>query len=122
MSGAPSTVLLYDDDCGFCRWSAERIRRLDRCGRLVFAAIQSARGAELLRVVPPKLRLTTVHAVTADGPGWAGGGAGKDIGGELPGGSLPGRTLDAFPGTADAVYRYVARHRERLGAWLGQDA
>jgi predicted DCC family thiol-disulfide oxidoreductase YuxK len=122
MSGAPSTVLLYDDDCGFCRWSAERIRRLDRHGRLAFAAIQSERGAELLRPVPPALRLTTMHVVTTDGRVWSGGEAVRVIVGELPGGSLLGSILDAFPGTTDAVYRYVVRHRERLGAWLGQDA
>jgi predicted DCC family thiol-disulfide oxidoreductase YuxK len=39
---AEHLTLEYDEDCGFCRWSAERLRRWDRRGRLTFAPIQSA--------------------------------------------------------------------------------
>jgi predicted DCC family thiol-disulfide oxidoreductase YuxK len=122
MIATARTTLLYDDDCGFCRWSADRIRRFDRRGRLTFAAIQSARGAELLRLVPPELRLTTMHGVSTDGRVWSGGEGLRLIVRELPGGSLLGTVLDAFPDTTDAVYRSVVRNRERFGAWLGQDA
>ena len=34
-------TVLYDEDCGFCRWSADKLRRWDTRGRLTFAAIQS---------------------------------------------------------------------------------
>jgi predicted DCC family thiol-disulfide oxidoreductase YuxK len=122
MSGASRTVLLFDDDCGFCRWSAERIRRLDRRGRLVFAAIQTAPGAELLRAVPPQLRLTTMHAVTADGRVWSGGEAVRVLLQELPLGGPFAALAGAFPDATDRLYRLVARHRETLGRWLGQDA
>jgi len=37
-------IVLYDDDCGFCRWSADRIRRLDARGALAFAPIQGEVG------------------------------------------------------------------------------
>jgi predicted DCC family thiol-disulfide oxidoreductase YuxK len=119
---APITVLLYDDDCGFCRWSAERIRRLDGRRRLAFAAIQGERGGELLRGVPPELRLTTMHAVTADGRVWSGGEAVKVLLHELPLGRPFAALAGAFPDVTDRLYEFVARHRETFGRWLGQDA
>ena len=62
-------TVLYDEDCGFCRWSADKLRAWDTQHRLTFAAIQSARGAELLVAVPEAHRLDSMHAVTRDGRG-----------------------------------------------------
>ena len=70
--GAVITVL-DDEDCGFCRWSADKLRAWDTQHRLAFAAIQSARGAELLVAVPEAQRLDSMHAVTTDGRVWSGG-------------------------------------------------
>ncbi len=33
-------AVLYDEDCGFCRWSADKLRAWDTRRRLTFAAIQ----------------------------------------------------------------------------------
>jgi len=117
-----SVTVLYDDDCGFCRWSAERIRRLDAHGGLAFASIQSPKGQELLRPVPSDLRLATMHAVSSDGRVWSGGEAVRVILGELPGGAATSAIAAAFPETIDRAYRFVARNREELGRRLGQDA
>lgn len=122
MAGGSSVTVLYDDDCGFCRWSADRIGRWDSRRRLVFASIQSARGRELLHAVPADLRLASMHAVTPDGRVWSGGEAVRVIVDELPGGSVLAAFAAAFPDATDALYRLAARNRERLGAWLGQDA
>jgi predicted DCC family thiol-disulfide oxidoreductase YuxK len=116
-----SVTVLYDDDCGFCRWSADRIRRLDARGALVFAPIQGAVGAELLRAVPPELRPASMHAVTPDGRVWSGGEAVRVVLAELPGGGILSLVAAAAPELTDRLYRYVAANREVLGAWLGQD-
>jgi predicted DCC family thiol-disulfide oxidoreductase YuxK len=115
-------VVLYDDDCGFCRWSADRIRGFDRRGALVFASIQGPTGADLLRAVRSELRLASMHAVTADRRVWSGGEAVRVILRELPGGPLTSGVVAAFPGLTDRLYRLVAENRERLGRLLGQDA
>src|SRR6266536_2095860 len=66
-------TVLYDKDCGFCRWSAHAIRRWDGRDSLAFASIQSGRGTRLLHAIRPELRLDSMHVVTADGRIWSGG-------------------------------------------------
>jgi predicted DCC family thiol-disulfide oxidoreductase YuxK len=113
-------AVLYDEGCGFCRWSADKLKAWDARRRLTFAAIQSPRGAELLVAVPEAQRLDSMHAVTPDGRVWSGGQAVRVLLAELPGGSILATTAAAFPGATDTTYRLVARHRERLGRMLGQ--
>jgi predicted DCC family thiol-disulfide oxidoreductase YuxK len=115
-------AVLYDEDCGFCRWSADKLRVWDTRRRLTFAAIQTARGSELLVAVPEALRLDSMHAVTPDGRVWSGGQAVRVILAQLPGGSILAPIAAAFPGATERIYRLVARHRERLGRMLGQRA
>jgi predicted DCC family thiol-disulfide oxidoreductase YuxK len=119
--GSSSVTILYDDDCGFCRWSADRIRRLDGRGVLAFVPIQGEVGADLLEAVPPQLRLATMHAVTLDGRVWSGGEAARVILEELPGGVFLSHVAAAFPELTDRVYRFVAANREVFSGWLGQD-
>jgi predicted DCC family thiol-disulfide oxidoreductase YuxK len=116
------TTVLYDEDCGFCRWSADKLRRWDKRGRLTFAPIQSARGADLLHAVPVAERLDSMHAVTTDGRVWSGGQAFRVILAELAGGSALAPIAATFPGATEWIYRLVARHRQRLGRLLGQRA
>jgi predicted DCC family thiol-disulfide oxidoreductase YuxK len=115
-------TVLYDDDCGFCRWSTDKLRAWDTRRRLTSAAIQSPRGAELLHAVPEAERLASMHAVTPDGRVWSGGQAVRVILARLPGGSILASIAAAFPDGTEWVYRLVARHRERLGLLLGQRA
>ena len=122
MSATPRAILLYDDDCGFCRWFAERIRRWDRAGALMFASIQSATGQELLGSVPPELRLATMHVVSVDGRVWSGGEAVRELLRVLPGGSLPAGLAGSLPETTDRLYRVLVRHRTTFGRWLGEAA
>jgi len=115
-------AVLYDEDCGFCRWSTDKLKASDTRRRLTFAAIQSPRGAELLGAVPEAERLDSMHAVTPDGRVWSGGQAVRVILAQLPGGGILASFAAALPGATDTTYRLVARHRERLGRMLGQRA
>ena len=116
------TTVLYDEDCGFCRWSADKLRAWDGRRRLTFAPIQSARGADLLHAVPVAGRLDSMHAVAPDGRVWSGGQAVRVILAELPGGNALASIAATFPGATEGSYRLVARHRNRLGRLLGQRA
>jgi len=115
-------TVLYDKDCGFCRWSADKLRVWDTRRGLTFASIQSSRGAELLHPVPVAERLDSMHAVTPDGRVWSGGQAVRVIFDELPGGRALASIAATFPAATERTYRLVARHRNRLGRLLGQRA
>jgi predicted DCC family thiol-disulfide oxidoreductase YuxK len=118
--GAP--VVLYDEDCGFCRWSADRLRAWDRRARLRFAPIQGQAGDRLLHDIDPATRLGAMHLVTPDGTVRSGGGALPPLVRQLPFGRPVAAVLAVWPGATDRAYRWVARHRVRLGTMLGQDA
>jgi predicted DCC family thiol-disulfide oxidoreductase YuxK len=115
-------TVLYDEDCGFCRWSADKLRVWATRRGLTFASIQSSRGAELLHPVPVAERLDSMHAVTPDGRVWSGGQAVRVIFDELPGGRALALIAATLPGVTEWIYRLVARHRNRLGRLLGQRA
>ena len=68
MAGAPDPVIvLYDRDCGWCRWSIAKLLAADRRLLLLPEPIQSEAGAFLLAGVDPAERLASGHAVTPDG-------------------------------------------------------
>ena len=120
MSGPPDHAILYDRDCGFCTRSLDRIMRRDRGDRLRAVAIQSAEGQELLERggVPEAERLNSWHLVTPDGTVRSAGAAGAPLLRLLPAGGPGAAALAAFPGATDAVYGWIAAHRDLLGRFL----
>ncbi len=63
-------TLLYDANCGFCRWSVAWILRRVPAGSIVPATIQSPHGDALLEAagVPVADRLQSAHAHRAGDP------------------------------------------------------
>jgi predicted DCC family thiol-disulfide oxidoreductase YuxK len=114
--------LIYDDDCGFCRWSAERIRAWDRAGRVRFEPLGGRAARELLAPVPPEDRPRSWHLVERDGRVWSGGTAVAPLLRMLPGGAPLAAVAAACPSTTARLYGVVARHRGSLGRLLGRDA
>src|SRR3954453_9158162 len=106
--------LLFDADCGFCRWVTAKLLRWDRGRRLRPVALDSAEAETLLAPVPGALGLESWPLV-ADGRGRSAGRAVAPLLRRLPGGRPLARVAELFPRTTDAVYRWVARHRGRLG-------
>lgn len=116
------TLVLYDEDCGFCRWSADRLRAWDRAGGLAFRSIQAAEPDGILDALDAHARYASWHVVTPDGRLWSGGDAVPPLMRRLPGGGPIAAMASVAPGTTDRLYRFVARHREQLGTALGQRA
>ncbi len=122
MADDDRTLVLYDDDCGFCRWSADKLRRWDRHGRLRFAAIQSATGQRSLSDLAPDERLDSWHVITPDGRRHSSGAAvGPALEG-LPAGRPLARLAKVAPPVTEAAYRAVAKRRTSIGRLLGTDA
>jgi predicted DCC family thiol-disulfide oxidoreductase YuxK len=124
MSSSPNAgaVVLYDEDCGFCRWSLDKILAWDRRGRLRPVAIQSEEGARLLASMPESERLDSWHLVEPSGTVRSGGDAAAPLAALLPGGKPLAALFSALPGPTDRAYRLVAANRDRLARLLRIDA
>ena len=115
-------VILFDNDCGFCRWSLSKILAWDRLGRLRPVALQSPEADELLKGMGPERRMASWHLVARDGGTYSGGGAVSPLARLLPAGAPIASLASAFPRTTDRAYRWVSEHRDRLGRALGERA
>jgi predicted DCC family thiol-disulfide oxidoreductase YuxK len=115
-------VVLYDSDCGFCRWALDKILSWDRTGNLRPVALQSAEAAELLDGMPEEERMASWHLLAADGKVYSGGAAAAPLLRLLPRGSPVAALVAALPGPTDRAYRWVARNRDRLGRLVGERA
>ena len=107
--------ILYDPDCGFCRWSMAQLLRLDRQGRLRPVSLQDPEADVLLSGMTHERRMASWHLVDEDGRIYSAGDAFPPLLSLLPGGGPLARVLAAFPSLADAGYRAVAGRRSRLG-------
>jgi predicted DCC family thiol-disulfide oxidoreductase YuxK len=115
-------VVLYDSDCGFCRWSLDRLLRWDRRGLLRATPIESDEGDRLLADLSEEDRLASWHLVTPGGRRYSGGAAAGPMARLLPAGAPVALLAETFPRTTDRLYRWVARHRDSLGRRLGEQA
>jgi predicted DCC family thiol-disulfide oxidoreductase YuxK len=116
-----SHAILYDSDCGFCKWSLDKILIWDRRRRLRPVAIQSAEGDELLAGVPPDRRLDSWHLVEQGGELHSAGAAAAPLARLLPGGRPLAFLFGRFPRITDRAYRWVANHRDRFARLVGVD-
>ena len=118
----PAVTVLYDHECGFCRWSIGRLLAWDRAGRLRPLAIQSSEGQRLLADLTPEQRLATAHAVDAAGRRTSGGDAMAPIAAVLPGGGPLEALARRAPALARAGYRAVAGRRSVFGTLISDAA
>src|SRR5690348_15239106 len=115
-------VLLYDGDCGFCRWMLARLLSWDRAANIRPVAIQSAAGGTLLEGLDADERLASWHLVTADGCLYSGGAVAPPLMRSLPGGRPLAWVAGVSPRLSDALYRMVADRRTAPGRLLSRGA
>jgi predicted DCC family thiol-disulfide oxidoreductase YuxK len=108
-------VVLYDSDCGFCRWSLGRLLALDRRHALRPVELGSQEADTLLADMPPGERAASWHLVAPDGRRWSAGAAAQPLLRLLPGGRPPAALLARAPRLTERGYRWVADHRSTLG-------
>lgn len=106
--------MLYDADCGFCKWSLDKVLAWDRRRRLRPVAIQSAEGERLLAPMPEPERLASWHLVLPSGEVRSAGAAAAPLARLLPGGRPLAVVFETLPGLTDRAYRWVADHRGAL--------
>jgi predicted DCC family thiol-disulfide oxidoreductase YuxK len=115
-------VLLYDSDCGFCRWSVDKVLAWDRGGRLRSMELQDPGADSLLGGMDEDVKMASWHLVTPEGRVYSAGAAAPPLLRLLPGGKPLAALLSAFPGVTERAYRAVARNRDRFGRLVGQSA
>jgi predicted DCC family thiol-disulfide oxidoreductase YuxK len=118
----PAVTVLYDRDCGFCRWSVGRLLAWDRGSRVRPLAIQSAEGERLLADLTPEQRLASAHAIDAAGRRASGGDALAPIADVLPGGRALAALARRAPGLARVGYDAIAGRRPLLGRLVSDRA
>jgi predicted DCC family thiol-disulfide oxidoreductase YuxK len=115
-------AILYDADCGFCKWSVDKILGWDRRRVLRPVPIQSEEGARLLAGVPRRKWLASWHLALPSGEVRSAGAAAAPLAELLPGGKPLAFLFRSFPRITDRCYAYVAAHPDRFGRLLGVDA
>jgi predicted DCC family thiol-disulfide oxidoreductase YuxK len=108
-------TLLYDGECGFCRWVTGLLLRWDAGRRLRPLALQDALAAELLPGMSEEDRFASFHVVGDDGEIRSGGRALPYLVGELPHGGRPAALMTALQPLTDLAYRLISANRSRLG-------
>jgi predicted DCC family thiol-disulfide oxidoreductase YuxK len=112
------SLLLYDDDCGFCRVCVALVLTWDRRRALRPVALQSEEAAGLLGGMPEQERMASWHLARPEGGLSSAGAAFPPLLRELPGGAGLAALAERFPDTAERGYALVARHRSPLGRAL----
>lgn len=115
-------VIVFDNDCGFCRWSLSKILAWDRHDRLRPVALKSPEADDFLVGMDPERKGASWHLVLPHGRIYSGGSAVAHLARLLPGGAPVALLASTAPRTTDRIYRWVARHRDRLGRALGERA
>lgn len=114
-----AAVLLYDADCGFCRWSVDKVLAWDRKNRLRPVALQDPEAERLLPGIDAETKMASWHLVTAEGRVFSGGAVAPPLLRLLPGGRPLAAIAAAFPGPTERAYRWVSRNRDRFGRLAG---
>jgi predicted DCC family thiol-disulfide oxidoreductase YuxK len=110
------TSILYDADCGLCRWSLAQLLRLDRRNCLRPVPLQQPEADTLLSGMSRDERMASWHLVDDDGRVHSGGDALAPLLRLLPGGRPFAAALAALPAAVgDVAYRTVAGRRSSLG-------
>jgi predicted DCC family thiol-disulfide oxidoreductase YuxK len=115
-------TVLFDGDCGFCRWSLALILCWDRRRLLRPVALQDADADRLLTGMPEAKRMASWHLVGPDGMVLSAGSAAGPLVRLLPGGGPLAALFERFPRVTEAGYRWIAEHRSVPGRLLTKRA
>src|SRR5579859_4426427 len=116
--GAQRWTVLYDAECGFCKWALAGLLRRDRASRLRPLALQSAAADALLAGLTLEERMASWHLVSPDGVRSSAGQALAPALRLLPGGRMPAAVMARLPALTERAYTWVADHRSELSRWV----
>jgi predicted DCC family thiol-disulfide oxidoreductase YuxK len=115
-------TVLYDVDCGFCRWTLAKLLAWDRQRALRPVAIQDSAGQALLASMDEERRLASWHLAFPDGRLYSAGPALVEALPLLPAGRPLGKLAGWVAPVTDRVYDLVARRRAIPGRLVSRAA
>jgi predicted DCC family thiol-disulfide oxidoreductase YuxK len=115
-------ILLYDSDCGFCRWSLGKVLAWDRRARIRPVSLQSKEAEGLLAGMPEERRFASWHLVDAGGERHSAGAGIAPLLRLLPGGGPLAAIAARTPGAMDRGYRIIAGRRSVWGKFVTDGA
>lgn len=118
----PPSLVLYDGDCGLCKWLLAWLLRFDCAGQLRPMALQRPEAEALLADLDPAERMASMHLVSPDGTRLSAGEALPPLLRLLRGGRLPAAIAARFPRATSAGYRWVATHRIGISRFVPRRA
>jgi predicted DCC family thiol-disulfide oxidoreductase YuxK len=108
-------TLIYDSDCGFCRWCLGKVLAWDRRRTLRTVALGTPDANRLLAEVPVAERARSWHLVDADGRVRSAGAGFPPLLRGLPGGGPLAALTTKFPTATESAYRFVSGNRSLWG-------
>jgi predicted DCC family thiol-disulfide oxidoreductase YuxK len=111
-------IVIYDSDCGFCKFSLALLLAWDRSGALRPLPLGRAEADQLLAALTPDRRNASWHLIDEDGRRHSAGAALAPALTLLPGGRAPATLVARAPQITEAAYRWVADHRGFLGRFV----
>lgn len=113
-------IVLYDGECGFCKWLLGGLLSLDGAGALRPVALQLPEAAVLLPDLGAEERMASFHLISPDGARSSGGAALPPLFRLLRGGPPLAGLFASFPRLTDRGYRWTADHRTGLSRLVPQ--
>lgn len=115
-------LVLYDAECGLCKWLLAWLLRRDRVGRLRPIALQRPEAGELLADLESAERMGSWHLISPAGGRSSGGAAIPALLELLPRGRHAAALIARFPRLVEAGYRWIAERRARLARLVPESA
>ncbi|MDQ6731558.1 MAG: DCC1-like thiol-disulfide oxidoreductase family protein [Actinomycetota bacterium] len=115
-------TVIYDADCGFCRWCLGLLVRADRGHRLRPLALGTPEADRRLAPMPRHEQFASWHLIDPSGRLTSAGAGLPTVLRLMPGGRLPAGVLALSPALTERGYRWVAGHRTTFGPRLPEGA
>jgi predicted DCC family thiol-disulfide oxidoreductase YuxK len=113
-----TATVIYDADCGFCKFSLSLLLAWDRRRALSPLALGSPEADRLLADLTPEQRNSSWHLVDESGRRDSAGAALAPALALLPGGRGPAALVARMPHATERGYRWVVDHRGLLGRFV----
>ncbi len=115
-------TLIYDRDCGFCRWSLGKVLAWDRRGAVRPVALGTPEANRLLADVPAADRPRSWHLVDEAGKVHSAGAGFEPLFRLLPRGGPFAAAAGRLPGATERGYRFVSGNRSIWGKFVSNGA
>ena len=115
-------TLIYDRDCGFCRWSLGKVLAWDRHHAVRPLALGTPEANRLLADVPAAERPRSWHLVNEGGTVHSAGAGFEPLFSLLPGAGPLAALAARMPGATERGYRFVSGNRSIWGKFVTDGA